>query len=106
MRAEQKKAQMAVALGEKPMTYAELVEFSGMTLQTVGRWVRKMRVCGLIHVESWAEDRNGRLFVPRFRWSAVPDTPDVARPGDSRTAAERMAAMRAERKIAKELGLM
>lgn len=89
------RAKMVYELDKQAMNYEQLIAFTGMSMQAVGRWVRRMKAAGEIHVESWSEDKNGRLFVPMFRWGAKPD---AARPGAAITNAQRMAEMRARRK--------
>ena len=88
---------MQVALQAKAQTYAELVALSGLNQSAVANWVKTLREMtpSPIHVEAWGPDRNGRLFVPLWRWGTKMDAP---RPGPARTPQQRMEALRAARK--------
>lgn len=94
-----KMEQMRTALVEKPRTYDELAEISGLSKIAVARWVHQHRTesVGLIHISGYAKDVRGRLFVPQFSWGAGSD---AQRPGYQRTAADRMRDMRARRTAA------
>lgn len=85
---------MQAELAKRPCTYADLVSISGLGRTAVVRWVKSMRAARAVHIASWAADRCGRLFVPAFMLGVGAD---VSRPGQRRTAAERMAALRAAR---------
>jgi hypothetical protein len=89
--------QMQEALKEKPRSYDELARVTGLNKPAVARWVKLMRAVtpSPIFISGWGPDKNGRLFVPLFAWGTAPD---AERPGDSRTDAERMRALRAARK--------
>lgn len=76
-----------------PRTYDQLVAATGMSKPRVARWVKAN--AENIYVADWAADKNGRLFVPMFRWGAKPD---AVRPGRVLTPAEQMRKLRANRK--------
>ena len=80
-------------LQESPKTYEQLAELSGINQSRVARW-RKSNA-EFIHVDHWAPDKNGRLFIPVFAWGA---DPDKARPGRVLSSAERMRIHRAKGK--------
>lgn len=80
-------------LQESPKTYEQLAELSGINQSRVARW-RKSNA-EFIHVDHWAPDKNGRLFIPVFSWGAWPDKP---RPGRVLSSAERMRIHRARAK--------
>lgn len=80
-------------LQESPKTYEQLAELSGINQSRVARW-RKSNA-EFIHVDHWAPDKNGRLFIPVFSWGA---DPDKARPGRVLSSAERMRIHRAKGK--------
>lgn len=77
----------------KPMTYEQLCEAGGLTLQRAAYW-RKSNADDIYVIEC-APDKNGRPFVPVFAWGKAPDAP---RPGRALTSAERMRALRSKRK--------
>lgn len=87
-------AKLQRALTEKPRTVAELGELSGMPLASY-TWLKKARKEGLVYRSGWTEDVRGRLFTALFSWGAGVDVP---RPGGARTAAQRMADVRARRR--------
>lgn len=80
-------------LQESPKTYEQLAELFGINQSRVARW-RKSNA-EFIHVDHWAPDKNGRLFIPVFSWGA---DPDKARPGRVLSSAERMRIHRAKGK--------
>lgn len=90
---------MADKLREKARTYDDLVGISQLKKPTVQRWIKALRVdeVRVVRIEAWKPDKNGRLFVPLFRWDSRPDAP---RPGPSTTSAQRMRTLRASRKSA------
>lgn len=90
---------MADKLREKCRSYDDLVAISHLKKPTVARWIKALRVpeVRVVFIEGWQPDKNGRLFVPLFRWGTQPD---AARPGRALTSAERMRALRATRKNA------
>lgn len=92
---EVQKARLATALVADNMTYDQMVDVSGLKKTTIAAWITSLRTAGQVFIEGWAPDKNGRLFVPRWRWG---NSPDAERPGDRRTPAERMAAVRARRR--------
>ncbi|WP_315127312.1 hypothetical protein [Comamonas antarctica] len=86
-------AQVFVALlTEAAHTYDELVAATGIHKPRLAAWVNANRK--QIRVEAWAPDKNGRPFVPRWRWGAGADAP---RPGQSIKPADRMRELRARR---------
>lgn len=81
-------------LAKRPCTYADLRAVSGLGRDAVFRWVKRMRAVRAMHLCGWSLDARGRQFVPMFKLGAGDDAP---RPGQRRTPAERMAALRAAR---------
>lgn len=77
-------------LTASPLSYADLVQYTGISQPRVARWVKGNRAD--IRVVSWSPDKNGRLFCPVFRWGAGADAP---RPGRVLTAAAQMRKSRA-----------
>lgn len=75
-------------------SYNDLAAISGVSVASVGRWMRLMRDAEMVHVTAYSEDRLGRPFVPLFTWGKGQDLP---RPGQSRPAAVRMADLRQRR---------
>lgn len=73
--------------------YAELVEISGMTHDTVAAWVKPLRSRRLVVVSAWDVDSRGYPTVPRFRWDVMGT--DALRP--SVPPAERARALRKRR---------
>jgi len=92
---EVEKALLVQRLMRQEMTYDELVASSGLKKPTIAAWVKQMRAAKCVYVYDWAADKNGALRVPVFCWGNYEDAP---RPGQRRTSAERMAALRAARK--------
>ena len=74
------------------MTYNRMAEVAGLGKTAVQRWARDMRAAGLIYVAEYGPDKNGRLFVPLYKWGRGRD---AERPGDKETPADRMRAKRA-----------
>lgn len=85
---------MQKEMAAAPCSYDRLAQVSGLDKRAVQHWIKQIRAN--VHIAGWGEDRRGRKFVPLFQWGAGNDVP---RPGQSRTAAERMRALRADRKI-------
>lgn len=85
--------QIQLVAGQR--TYEQLRAATGLSHASVARWVSRMRELKQVHIAGYAEDARGRPFVPLFAWGSADDAP---RPGQRRTPAERMAALRAERK--------
>lgn len=84
------------ALVEVPMTYDRIATAYGLSKTSVARWVKSMREpVKRIYVADWAPDVNGRKFVPMWAWGR---RTDAARPGPSRSDAERMREHRAKKK--------
>lgn len=73
-------------------SYADLAAATGLGVTSLMRWVKGMREVGLVYVSGYGPDVNGRIFIPLFTWGKKADTP---RPGQSRSAATRMAGHRA-----------
>ena len=88
---------MRQALIASPHTYDDLCAVSGLSKPAVARWIKQLRDVGLVHVASYATDVRGRLFVPCFGWGQKADR---VRPGQQRTAADRMRDMRQRRRAA------
>lgn len=76
---------------KQPMSFDQMAELAGLSKQSVQRWVRAIRAAKLMYIAAYGPDVNGRLFVPLFAWGKGDD---VERPGQVRTAAERMRAKR------------
>jgi hypothetical protein len=87
---------MQMAMAERPQSYDQLVEVSGLKKPAVQRWVKTMRAEGALHRAGWSGDKAGALRVPLFLWG---DGVDAPRPGASLPPAERMARLRAKRKL-------
>lgn len=86
-------------LQARGMTLDEMAAFTGVSKAGCARWVKKMRADDSptrLYVCGYADDVRGRPFVAIYRAGTMPDAP---RPGQRRTAAERMAALRAARKV-------
>lgn len=82
------------------LTYDQMADVAGVSKAAVQRWVRTMREGGTkspayVRVAGWRKDAAGRLFVPC--WLFGPGA-DVERPGQARTSAERMQALRLQRR--------
>jgi len=88
---------MQAAMQIEPQSYDALSAVSGLSNAAVAHWLKTLRALDPkpVHIAGWAPDVNGRLFVPLWAWGTKPDAP---RPGQSRTPAERMAALRAAKK--------
>jgi hypothetical protein len=84
-----------------PMTYDEIVEFTGLNKATVEWWVKRWRDSKLVYVSGYADDSRGRPVILRFSWGSLLD---AVRPGQRRTAAERMRDVRARRAAEKKGG--
>ena len=89
--------QMVSALQEGPKSYAQLAGLTGLAERTVSGWIKSLRPPQKkqVYIAEYALDSVGRPFVPLWAWG---DKPDAARPGQSRTPAERMRAMRQRRR--------
>ena len=85
-------------LMSKPMTYEQLCEEGGLTPQRAAYW-RKTNA-EFIRIAGWAPDKNGRPFLPQFRWGVAPDEP---RPGRTLTPAEQMRQSRQRRALSQEI---
>lgn len=85
---------MAEAMKRRPLTYDTLAQISGLSKVSVQRWMKAERKN--VHVADYQDDIRGRRFVPMFRWGPGNDAP---RPGPRRTPAERMADVRARRRM-------
>lgn len=88
---------MQTALKIEPQSYEALAAISGLSTTAVAHWIKTLRFLDPkpVHIAGWAPDVRGRLFVALWKWGAAPDVP---RPGQSRTPAERMSALRKARK--------
>ena len=75
-------------------SYEDLAKVAGISVGSVGRWMRLMKDAQLVRITNYAEDRLGRPFIPLYTWGKGEDLP---RPGQKRTAAERMAELRHRR---------
>jgi hypothetical protein len=88
--------QMANAMADHPCTVAQLADLSGLSKPAIARWLKASRE--QVHIAGYTADTRGRMFAPQWAWGAKPD---VARPGSTKTAAQRMRDFRARmRKVA------
>lgn len=83
-----------------PLTYDEMAQVAKVSKPAVQRWVKTLREGGpdspaYVRVAGWKKDATGRPFVPRWLFGPGADLP---RPGQRRTDAERMQALRLERR--------
>lgn len=85
-------------LVDGPATYDEMAAHTGISKPRVARWVKNCR--SFIYIAGWAPDKNGRPFLPQFRWGAAPDEP---RPGRTLTPAEQMRQSRQRRALNQEI---
>lgn len=81
-----------------PLTREEMIRDTGHSRHVIHTWVKEMHDAQLIYVSDWVADSRGRLFVPTFRAMVNGGEVDAPRPGQRRSAAERMAALRAARR--------
>lgn len=88
---------MQAAMTVEPQSYDALAAVSGLCKGGVAHWIKTLREMDPkpVHIAGWAPDARGRLFVALWAWGPGEDAP---RPGQSRTNAERMAALRKARK--------
>ncbi len=91
------KLAMVEALKTKPHSREQLARGSGLVKRTVSEWIDEHR--DFIYVADYANDARGRKFVELFAWGRKPDK---LRPGQRRTAAQRMADLRERRRLEKE----
>lgn len=93
---------MQRALQLKPQTYEQLMLVSGLSRNSVEKWVKQLRFemqPKQIYVADYGPDSRGRMFTLMFSWGNKPDRP---RPGPEPSgAAKRMAAMRVRNRKAK-----
>ena len=87
---------MQLAMAVTPRSYDELAQISGLNKPAVARFIKTMKAEGAVHRAAWGADKNGRAFLPLFRWG---EGSDVERPGPSISPAERMARLRLQRKL-------
>lgn len=80
-------------LTEKAWTYDGLAAATGINKRRLAAWIAANREH--IRIEDWAPDKNGRPFLPMFRWADGEDTP---RPGRRISSAQRMRELRERRK--------
>lgn len=88
------KTRMLDALKRRPRTRSELCAIGKLSTRTVSTWLSN-DLAGKVHVSGYAEDARGRAFVEVFSFGPGENVP---RPGQRRTPAERMRALRARRK--------
>lgn len=86
---------MLSAMRRGPKTVAQMAEMTGLSHESVRRWLRVLNAEGEVHIGSYTKDERGRLFTPQWVLGAGDNAP---RPGKQVTAAQRMARMRARRK--------
>ncbi len=91
---------MQQALQSAPHSYDQLAQVAGLGKNAVQTWVKTLRTQepAPIFIEAFGPDKNGRPFVPLWRWRTSADQADAQRPGDTFTDAERMRRFRAEKK--------
>lgn len=75
--------------------YAELMEVSGLSRESVEHWIRQMRKVGAVHVSGYEADDRGRYCMPMFRFGPGED---AERPKPKLTNAQRQAAYRVRKK--------
>ena len=85
---------MQKSLMLKAHTVEQLAVISGLSITAVRRWLNAMHEAKAAHIEGWAADCRGRLFVPMWRWGSKKD---AARPGPQRTSTDRVRDYRARR---------
>ena len=85
--------QMTDALKASPHRVEDLCELTGLSVEAVRRWLKAVRK--KVYIADYGEDARGRMFAPRWAWGR---RKDAERPGQQRTAAERMRDVRARRK--------
>jgi hypothetical protein len=86
-------AKLVKALQEEPRTYLELVDITGLSRQSIYRYIKVFRDFDLIHVGDWDEDKVGRRRVRAWAWGDKPDVPMPAvkpKPQASRDYRERL----------------
>lgn len=88
-------ARMLQAMGIRPQSLDDLVSVSGLAKQVVTRYVKALQCAGMLHVGGWARDARD---YPTIRQFASGNMPDVACPKTTRTAAQRMRALRLAQK--------
>lgn len=59
-------ARMIRALLDGPCTFAELMEETGLSYDSVRLWMRELHRQGVVHLSSWVEDSRGRKQVRCF----------------------------------------
>lgn len=75
-------------------SYEELAQVANISPASAGRWMRLMKEAEMVHITSYGDDKLGRPFIPLYTWGKGVD---LARPGQSRTPAQRMASLRERR---------
>jgi hypothetical protein len=86
---------MTAAMGVVPQSLDDLVFVSGLSKQTVTRFVKELTEANMAHVGAWARDRRGYPTIRRF---AMGGGPDAACPVRYSGNAERMRVTRAAKK--------
>ena len=89
-------ATMQTAMLSAAQSLNDLVALSGLSKQTVTRFVNELHEAKVIHVGGWARDTRG---YPTIRQFSMGNKPDVECPRTQRTAAERMRGLRLDRKV-------
>lgn len=109
--AERMTAVAAATVGDllkiKGHTYQQLAETTGLSIRALTRFVRSDRSAERmaagkhsIYVAGYAPDKNGRSFVPIWRWGRGRE--DAPRPGRMLTPAEQMRKSRRKNRPAAE----
>lgn len=88
---------MTAAMRVVPQSLDDLVSVSGLSKQTVTRFVKELTEAKMAHIGAWARDCRGYPTIRRF---AMGDDPDVACPVRYSGNAERMRVTRAAKKKA------
>lgn len=81
MRQQHKTRAVAVMIRELQYgaTSREMVEASGLHVNTIWRWMRALRAEGLVYIEGWERDARGCSLVPAYRWGNRKDAPQPPR---------------------------
>lgn len=91
---------ITLALQERELTTHQIAREFGLSSGSAAAMVGALRRDKRIHRAGWAKDAAGRLFVPTYRWGEGDDAP---RPGRSRSPAQHMRLLRAQRKAGAKL---
>jgi hypothetical protein len=87
-------ASLLAALVTKRLSYADMVDLTGVSQPSLSIWTNALRAEKLIYVSAWGDDVRGYPTVPHFSWG--PGYPDALRPYTP--VAERMRNLRMRKK--------